>query len=110
MDTSQDFISQIGTMFLVLCGLLAVTILILYGLRSWMRHRLIRPREEARIQLIEQFGLTHKTRLFLLEVEGRRLLVAESSEEVRALGEVTRFTLSSTPAVPLSSRKEPGTD
>jgi flagellar biogenesis protein FliO len=100
MDSGSDFIHQLGYIFLILCGLLIALVLGLYAVRHWLRQKWNRIPEDSKIRLIERCAISPHTRLFYIEVEGRRLLLAESTQEVRAVGEVTRFSLTPPPISP----------
>ncbi|MFZ4099680.1 MAG: flagellar biosynthetic protein FliO [Chlamydiia bacterium] len=96
----QDLTGQLAYLFLVLILLLGGAVIALYLIRRFLRHRW-NPTAGARsIEVLERTQVSPKTTLFLIEVEGRRLLIAESSDEVCPIADLARFKLEMPPKPP----------
>jgi flagellar protein FliO/FliZ len=75
-------------MFLTLLVLIA-----LFGVTIWFVKRLIRAKLERgagtqMIEILEKKMISPKTMLYVVEVEGKKILLAESQIEVRPLAEI----------------------
>lgn len=72
--------------------MLGIVFIVLLGL-SWASKRFLARRmqslhADSNIQVLETRPLSMKSTLYIIEVEGKRLLVGESSTEVRLLGKL----------------------
>lgn len=72
--------------FLVLIGLLLATYWIL---KRIVQHRMQQKGASASIQIVEKRMLSPKTMLYLIEVEHKKILIAESQLEVKRLESLT---------------------
>jgi flagellar biogenesis protein FliO len=84
-----DYGAAFVKMFLTLIALIA-----LFGLTVWLIKRLIRSRlekgsGEQLIQILEKKMISPKTMLYVVELEGKRILLAESHLEVRPVSETS---------------------
>lgn len=93
MELQHDLSGQLGYLFLVLILLLGGAIAALYLVRRFLQHRWVRGGETRSIQVLERTPISPKSTLYLIEVEGRRLLVAESTEEVCPVADLAKFRL-----------------
>ena len=80
---------DLGATFIKMLLTFAVLILLLFG-TYWFIRKLIRIRLEkgvgsASIQIIEKRMISAKTVLYLIEVENKRVLLAESQLEIKRL-------------------------
>ncbi len=80
-------------MFLTLIALIA-----LFAVTIWFIKRLIRAKLEKgsgtqMIEILEKKMISPKTMLYIIEVEGKRILLAESHLEVRSLSEIANLNL-----------------
>lgn len=67
-----------------------VTLIVLLGATYWFLRRIIQQRVQkgvgdAAIQILEKRMISPKTILYLIEVEGKKILVAESQLEIKRL-------------------------
>lgn len=81
--------ADLGATFLKMMLTFGILILLLFG-TYWMIRRLIRMRLEkgvgtASIQVVEKRMISPKTMLYLVEVEGKKVLIAESHLEIKRL-------------------------
>ncbi len=72
-------------MLLSLLILIALLYLSYWVLRRLIQNRLQRGNENQVIQILEKRVLSPKTMLYLIEVEGKKVLVAESHLEIKSL-------------------------
>lgn len=81
--------SDLGATFLKMMLTFAVLILLLFG-TYWVIKRLIRTRLQsggstAAIHILEKKMLSPKTMLYLIEVDNKKILMAESQLEIKRL-------------------------
>jgi flagellar biogenesis protein FliO len=74
-------------------SLTLIALIILLGATVWFLRRLIQQRWRRNggvesIHLLEKKMISPKTTLYLLEVEGKKIIIAESQLEIRNLGSV----------------------
>lgn len=87
--TSQIPTGELGATFgKMLLSLIALIVLL--GVSYWFLKRLIQQRlqkgvGEAAIQIVEKRMISPKTILYLIEVEGKKILIAESQLEIKRL-------------------------
>lgn len=72
-------------------SLTLIALIILLGatvwlLRRWVQQRIRRNGGIESIHLLEKKMISPKTMLYLLEVEGKKIVIAESQLEIRNLG------------------------
>jgi flagellar protein FliO/FliZ len=72
-------------MFLTLIALTTLMALTVWFIRRLIRSRLEKGVGEQKIEIIEKRLLSPKTMLYLVEVDGEQVLLAESQLEVRPL-------------------------
>jgi flagellar protein FliO/FliZ len=76
-----------------------IVLVVLFGLTIWFLRRLIRSRiekgsGEQMIEILEKKMISPKTMLYVVEIEGKRILLAESQLEVRPISEIENCDLS----------------
>lgn len=80
-----DYGSVFIKMFLTL-----IALAVLFGFTVWFLRRLIRYRQEKgtgnqAIRVLEKKMISAKTMLYVIEIDGKRILVSESQLEIRQL-------------------------
>ena len=90
-------------MICALALLVALMVLSAYVLRRLIQRRLQRSSSKPAIHVLEKKMLSPKTMLYLVEVEHRKVLIAESHLEVRRMHVVTEESPPSSPPSSLSS-------
>jgi flagellar biogenesis protein FliO len=80
-----DYGASFAKMFLVL-----ISLVLLFGLTIWFLRRLIRQRLERgtgaqMIHVLEKKMISPKTMLYVIEHEGKKILLAESQLEIRTI-------------------------
>jgi len=86
-----DYGAAFVKMFLTLLVLIA-----LFGISIWFIKRLIRSRLERgtgsrMIQILEKKMISPKTMLYVVEVDGKKILMAESHLEVRPISSIAKL-------------------
>ena len=84
-DLGAAFFKMIISL-VILVLLLWVTV---YFLRKLIQHRLQKGNTEQSIQILEKRMISPKTMLYLIEIEGKTVLLAESHLEVKKVAEFT---------------------
>lgn len=72
-------------MFLTLIALIALFVGSVWFLRRIVRGRMNRSQGEQLINVLEKRMISQKSILYLVEVEGQKILLAESQNEIRRL-------------------------
>ncbi len=80
-----EFGAALGKTLLVLFALVALLGVTFWFLRKLIQQRIEKGAANLTIQIIEKRMLSPKTMLYLVEVEGKKILLAESQVEVRRL-------------------------
>jgi flagellar biogenesis protein FliO len=92
MDPTQIPTGDLGAafvkMFLSLSVLVALLLISYWFLRRLVQNRIQKGANNAAIQLIEKKMISPKTTLYLIEVDQKRVLVAESQLEVKRIVEL----------------------
>lgn len=81
---TEEYGTAFVKMLIALAALFVIVIFVIWLLKSFARGRFSRV-ASRHIEIIERRSLSPKSVLFLIEVDGARILVAESQHEVRAL-------------------------
>lgn len=76
-------------MLLTLGGLLALVLITLVALRKFSLGRLGKIGTQKKITIIEKKPISPKTLLYLVEVEGKKFLFAESQAEIRPIATIS---------------------
>lgn len=84
-EDRQDFQAKFFKMLTVLSGILLFMIIGAFSLKRLMHSRLTQTNRDSTIQILESRPLSNKTMLYLLEVEGERVVIAETSTSVSLL-------------------------
>jgi len=74
-------------MFLTLASLVVLLLLTYWFIRKFLQNRLQRGTLNSSIQILEKRMISTKTMLYLIRVDNKKILVAESHLEVQCLGE-----------------------
>lgn len=83
-----DYGAAFMQMFLTLMAVVLLLWVTVWFLRNMIQKRLQKGSGAQSIQVLERRVLSPKSMLYLVEVEGKRILVAESQVEVRRLTEI----------------------
>ena len=75
----------LGKMLLTLLGLIVLIFLTVWLMRRLSSGRIGRINAGQSIKILEKRPLSQKSMLYLLEVDGKRILISESHLEVRTL-------------------------
>jgi hypothetical protein len=81
----EDYGAAFFKMIMMLLSILVLVILTVWVIKRWGHGRLGRFKDKQSIHILEKRILSPKTALYLIEIEGSQLLVAESQLEVRPL-------------------------
>jgi flagellar biogenesis protein FliO len=80
---------DIGASFLKMFSALALLVVLMYAtywvLKRMMHYKMQRGNRDASIHVVEKKMLSPKTMLYVVEIEGKKVLIAESHLEVRRL-------------------------
>jgi flagellar biogenesis protein FliO len=107
MDNLPDLQEQLAFIMLTVVGLVAITALGLWLARWIFSQKWIIRNANPTMKVVERLPISAKTTLFLLEAEGRQLLIAESSDDVCAVADLSRFRLHPPAAPEPTSLKTP---
>lgn len=80
-----DYGAAFAKMFLTLFALLALLFATYWLIRKMIHQRLQKGASDQAIQILEKKMLSPKTMLYLISVDNKRVLIAESQLEVRRL-------------------------
>lgn len=83
--------SALGKMLLTLIALVALLLISYWFVKKLLQNRLQKGNTNATIQVLEKRMISSKTMLYLIEVEGKKILVAESHLEVKHLANFKNF-------------------
>ncbi len=81
----EDYGAAFFKMIMMLLSILAIVILTVWIIKRWGHGRIGRFKDKQTIHILEKRVLSPKTILYVVEIEGAQLLVAESQLEVRQL-------------------------
>lgn len=82
---SSDYGGALIKMFLSLIVLVALLYATVWFLRRLVQQRLQKGSDSQSIQILEKRMISPKTMLYLIEVDGKKTLIAESHLEVKRL-------------------------
>ena len=85
---TTDFKATFIRMMITLAVIVALIFITFWMFRRMMRHRMKTTTNTKAIQILEKKALSPKSMLYLVEVEGEKVLVSESHIEVRSLHEL----------------------
>jgi flagellar biogenesis protein FliO len=80
-----NFVTEFVRMISILGAMIGVLLLVAWGLKRVMNTRMEQINETSNIRIIERRALTPKANLYLLEVEGKKMVVAESPAGIHHL-------------------------
>lgn len=83
--TQQSIASSMMKMITALAGILLLLVFVAWGVRRLQRGRFSQIQINRRIKILERRPLSPKSVLYLIEYDGKRVLIAESQLEVRPL-------------------------
>lgn len=84
IDTTRLEMDLLRTLFAIL-GFFALLLLTGFAIKRWIQQRPLGKGGYRYLKLLERRVLSPKTSLFLFEIEGKQLLIAESMAEVELL-------------------------
>lgn len=82
---SVDFGAAFAKMFLTLIALILLLFISYWFIRKILRHRLERGIGQKSIHIIEKKMISPKTMLYIVEADGKKILLAESHLEIKKL-------------------------
>ena len=80
-----DFGATIGKILFTFAALIALLFATFWFLRRLIQNRLQKGGGDAAIQVLEKRMISPKTMLYLVEIEGKKIVFAESHLEIRRL-------------------------
>lgn len=80
-----DYGAAFAKMFITLIALILLMAGTFWFLRRLVRTRQLRGSSKMSIQVLEKRMISSKSMLYLIEVEGQKILLAESQSEIRRL-------------------------
>jgi flagellar biogenesis protein FliO len=93
MDQISSLQAQLAWIMLTVVGLVALAAGGLWLAKWLLQRRWSLQSGTSSLQVVERLPISPKTTLFLIEADGRSLLLAESSDEVCAVADLSRFRL-----------------
>jgi flagellar protein FliO/FliZ len=88
MPSPGDYGTAFMQMFFTLIAVVLLLWVTVWFLRNLIQKRLQRGSNAPSIQILEKRMLSTKSVLYLVEVEGKKILIAESHLEVRPISEI----------------------
>ncbi|MBS0626483.1 MAG: flagellar biosynthetic protein FliO [Verrucomicrobia bacterium] len=85
MPPPTDYASAIIHMLLTIVAIIVLLFASIWYIRRLIQNRLQKGVGEQAIQILEKRMISPKTMLYLVEVEGKKTLIAESHLEVRKI-------------------------
>lgn len=85
---APDFQENLVHMLSTLALLLGVVLVCAYILKRVLNARIVQMNESSVIKILERRSLNPKSIIYLVEVEGRRILIGESASGLHALGDL----------------------
>ena len=82
---SENYGASFMKMIIALVVIFVAVAIVIWLIKNFSRGRFARGAGPRRIEIIERRALSQKSVLYLLEVDGARVLVSESQNEVRTL-------------------------
>ena len=82
-----DYGTSIAKMFISLIVIVVVLYATLWFLRRLIQNRLEKGSDSSSIQILEKRMLSPKTMLYLVEIDNKRVLLAESQLEIKKITE-----------------------
>ena len=80
-----DYGAAFVKMFLTLIALIALLGVSFWFLRKLIQQRLQKGNSQSAIQILEKRMISQKTMLYLIEVEGKKTVIAESHLEIKVI-------------------------
>jgi flagellar biogenesis protein FliO len=87
LTSAADLSASFFKMFMSLGLIIALLLGTYYLLRKLIRIKLEKANADSSIRILEKRMLSPKTMLYLIELEGKQVLLAESQLEVRKLAD-----------------------
>ncbi len=81
-------------MFLILVALLALIFLTFWIFKRLMRVRLLHANHTKSIKILEKRAISPKSILYLVEIEGKKVVISESTLEVRKIKDIDKSYIS----------------
>lgn len=80
-----DFTKELKRISLTLGAVIVLMIATIYLLRRLASQRSIRYNKQSKIQILERRGVSPKTTLYLLEIDGKKVFFAESTHGLTSM-------------------------
>jgi flagellar biogenesis protein FliO len=93
MESTSALQEQLLTIMLTVFGLVVLCAFFVWIMRWLMQRRWALQGAAPTLKVVERMAISPKTTLFVVEADGRSLLLAESSDEVCAVADLSRFRL-----------------
>jgi flagellar biogenesis protein FliO len=87
--TPPNLGASAAKMFFVLFGLIALLAITYWFLRRLIQNRLQKGTGNSAIQILEKRMISPKTMLYLVEIENKKVLIAESHLEIKSVAEIS---------------------
>jgi len=85
LPSSVDYGAALIKMFLTMIAIIVLFFLSYYFLRKLLRNRLERGTENQSIHILEKKMISPKTMLYLIELDNKKILLAESQLEIKKI-------------------------
>lgn len=102
MESTSALQEQLATIMLTVIGLVVLCAVFVWIMRWLTQRRWSLQGASPTMKVVERMAISAKTTLFVVEADGRSLLLAESSDEVCAVADLSRFRLHPQPPAPAS--------
>lgn len=82
------FVQELGNMVFALAGILTVIFIASWFLKRMLNSKIQQVNETSPVKILERRSLSPKTSIYLLEIAGKKIAIAEASNGITNLGEV----------------------
>lgn len=82
---TQNYQKAFYRMFGLMIGIIALIALTFWLMRKFMHAKIRQANESKSIKILEKRIISPKSVLYLIEAEGKKVLISESQQEVRAI-------------------------
>lgn len=87
-EEGDRFVTELLNMLFVLGAIVGLMLFVTWILKKMMSHRLVQGNVESQIKVLEQRALTPKSILYLIEVDGKKIVIADSPHGIRRISEI----------------------
>lgn len=85
---NDNFMAQFLNMLATLALIIILILIVTWILKRFLNTRIQQINQASPIKILERRGLTPKTSIYLIEVRGKHIIIAESVNGVTALGTI----------------------